>query len=93
MRRLLLLVVLVATVAPERAAAQPGSLTVQEHVEIPEEIFPVVGEELGFEPRKVNLNPYLFGGRYAGSFVRLSTSSVINVSQGGGMAPAFVLPG
>ena len=48
--------------------------------------------ELVFKPRKVNLNPYLFGGRYAGSFVRLSTNSVINVSVGGGMAPSFVLP-
>jgi len=48
--------------------------------------------DLVFEPRKVNLNPYLFGGRYAGSFVRLSTNSVINVSVGGGMAPAFVVP-
>jgi hypothetical protein len=64
----------------------------QEYVEIPEEDFPVFEQDLRFEPRKVNLNPYLFGGRYAGSFVRLSTKSVINVSVGGGMAPAFVLP-
>ena len=64
----------------------------QEYVEIPEEDFPVFAPELRFEKRKVNLNPYLFGGRYAGSFVRLSTNSVINVSVGGGMAPAFVLP-
>ena len=52
---------------------------------IPEEFFPVVDSGLRFEPRKVNLNPYLFGGRYAGSFVRLSKESVINVSVGGGM--------
>ena len=50
------------------------------------------GDTLRFEPRKVNLNPYLFGGRYAGSFVRLSKELVINVSVGGGMAPSFVLP-
>ena len=61
-------------------------------MDIPEEIFPVMDPELRFEARKVNLNPYLFGGRYAGSFVRLSTNSVINVSVGGGMAPAFVVP-
>jgi hypothetical protein len=61
-------------------------------VDIPEEEFPVMDPDLVFESRKVNLNPYLFGGLYAGSFVRLSTNSVINVSVGGGMAPAFVVP-
>jgi len=74
------------------AARSPGEWTIQAYVDIPEEFFPVVGQRLLFEPRKVNLNPYLFGGRYAGSFVRLSKESVINVSVGGGMAPAFVLP-
>jgi hypothetical protein len=74
------------------AAENPGEWTIQRYVEIPEEEFPVFEPDLRFEPRKVNLNPYLFGGRYAGSFVRLSTSSIINVSVGGGMAPSFVLP-
>jgi uncharacterized circularly permuted ATP-grasp superfamily protein len=74
------------------AAENPGEWTIQRYVEIPEEDFPVFEPDLRFEPRKVNLNPYLFGGRYAGSFVRLSTSSIINVSVGGGMAPSFVLP-
>ncbi len=76
----------------DHAAMNPGEWTIQRFVDIPEELFPVMEPDLGFEPRKVNLNPYLFGGRYAGSFVRLSTNSVINVSIGGGMAPAFVLP-
>ena len=76
----------------DRAVESPGEWTIQEYVEIPEEDFPVLEPDLRFEPRKINLNPYLFGGRYAGSFVRLSTNSVINVSVGGGMAPAFVLP-
>jgi hypothetical protein len=76
----------------DNAAKNPGEWTIQEYVEIPEEDFPVMEPDLRFEPRKINLNPYLFGGRYAGSFVRLSTNSVINVSVGGGMAPAFVLP-
>ena len=77
----------------DHAALNPGEWTIQRYVEIPEEDFPVFDPHLRFEPRKVNLNPYLFGGRYAGSFVRLSTSSIINVSVGGGMAPSFVLPG
>jgi hypothetical protein len=76
----------------DHAAENPVEWTMQRYVDIPEEVFPVMDPDLVFEPRKVNLNPYLFGGRYAGSFVRLSTNSVINVSVGGGMAPAFVLP-
>jgi len=76
----------------DRAAESPGEWTIQAFVDIPEEEFPVMDPDLVFESRKVNLNPYLFGGRYAGSFVRLSTNSVINVSVGGGMAPAFVVP-
>ena len=76
----------------DRAAESPGEWTIQAFVDIPEEEFPVMDPDLVFESRKVNLNPYLFGGLYAGSFVRLSTNSVINVSVGGGMAPAFVVP-
>ncbi len=76
----------------DHAAQNPVEWTMQAYVQIPEEEFPVFEPDLRFEKRKVNLNPYLFGGRYAGSFVRLSTRSVINVSVGGGMAPAFVLP-
>jgi glutathionylspermidine synthase len=75
----------------QNAAENPGEWTLQEYVEIPEEIFPVLEPDLRFEPRKVNLNPYLFGGIYAGSFVRLSRSSIINVTAGGGMVPVFVL--
>ena len=74
------------------AAKNPVEWTLQKFVDIPEQVFPVMAPDLVFEPRKVNLNPYLFGGRYAGSVVRLSTNSVLNVSVGGGMAPAFVVP-
>jgi len=73
------------------AAGKPGEWTLQEYVDIPEEPFPVFEPDLAFEPRKVNLNPYLFGGTYAGCFVRLSKSSIINVTAGGGMVPVFVL--
>ena len=31
----------------------------------------------------------VFGGKYAGSFVRLSDESVINVATGGGLMPAI----
>jgi len=75
----------------EQAANKPGAMTAQEYVQIPEEEFPFLEPEFHFEKLKVNLNPYLFGGKYAGSFVRLSKSSIINVTQGGEMVPIFVL--
>ncbi len=76
----------------QRAVSEPGSWTVQQYVPIPEEPFPVFEPSFGTTSLKVNLNPYLFGGRYAGAIVRLSQSSVINVSAGGGVIPALTLP-
>jgi glutathionylspermidine synthase len=76
----------------QRAALEPGGWTVQEYVPIPEEPFPVFESGFGTTDLKVNLNPYLFGGRYAGAIVRLSRSSIINVSAGGGVIPALTLP-
>jgi glutathionylspermidine synthase len=76
----------------DKAARDLGNWTVQEYVPIPEEPYPVFAPEFGTTDLKVNLNPYLFGGRYAGAIVRLSRSSVINVSAGGGVIPALTLP-
>ncbi len=76
----------------QRAASEPGDWTVQRYVPIPEEPYPVFEPGFGTTSLKVNLNPYLFGGRYAGAIVRLSRSSVINVSAGGGVIPALTLP-
>jgi hypothetical protein len=75
-----------------KAAREPGDWTVQAYVPIPEEPFPVFEPGFATTDLKVNLNPYLFGGRYAGAIVRLSRSSVINVSAGGGVVPALTLP-
>jgi hypothetical protein len=74
------------------AVGQPGAWTVQEYVPIPEEPFPVFDPDFTTTSLKVNLNPYLFGGRFAGAIVRLSRESVINVSAGGGVIPALTLP-
>ncbi len=76
----------------QTAASQPGDWTLQHYVPIPEEPYPVFAPEFGTTSLKVNLNPYLFGGKYAGAIVRLSRSSVINVSAGGGVIPALTLP-
>ena len=65
---------------------------VQERVAIPEEEFPVLrGETLGFERLKVNTSPFHVGGADVGAVTRVSRSSVINVSAGGGSVPTFVV--
>lgn len=72
--------------------AADGGWCIQELVDIPEEPFPIVEDgTLSFAPRKLNLNPFSFGGKYAGCFARVSESSIINVSAGGGMIPTFVV--
>ena len=63
---------------------------VQEYVEITEMIVPVLeNDHVQLKTKKYNLNPFILGGKYAGSIARLSDQSVINVSAGGGMIPAI----
>lgn len=69
--------------------ALEGRWVVQEAIEIPEELFPYFRAEGGVGRKKVNINPFAFGSRYAGSVARISTSSVINVSAGGGILPVI----
>jgi hypothetical protein len=76
----------------EAALAAPW--VVQERARIPEEPFPVVaGGTLAFEALKVNANPFYVAGAEVGAVARVSRSSVINVSAGGGSVPTFVLEG
>jgi uncharacterized circularly permuted ATP-grasp superfamily protein len=65
---------------------------VQERVTIPEGRFPVFeGGALTFESLKVNTNPFHVAGAEVGAVTRVSRSSVINVSAGGGSLPTFVV--
>lgn len=65
---------------------------VQEAVEIPEYEFPVIKDnKVVLEKKNLNLNPYVFDGKYAGCLGRISESKVINVSAGGGIIPVFTL--
>jgi len=67
---------------------------VQEAVEIPEYEFPVIRDsQVVMEKKNLNLNPYVFNGKYAGCLGRVSESKVINVSAGGGIIPVFSLKG
>jgi hypothetical protein len=67
---------------------------VQDRVEIPVEPYPIlVDERLRFEDRILDTAPYAFHGHFVdGCMTRLSTSSLVNVTAGGGSsAPTFVV--
>lgn len=62
----------------------------QEYVSVPIMTVPeVVNQKLDFLYKKYNFNMLVFGGKFAGGFVRLSDESVINVASGGGVMPAL----
>lgn len=65
------------------------SWIVQEFVEIPRDVYPVIDNGVRLEWKKVNLNPFALLGKYSGSITRVSDSSVINVSAGGGLVPTM----
>jgi len=64
---------------------------VQRYVDIQEMSVPVLCEDgsIQLRSKKYNINPFVFGGKYAGSVARLSDQSVINVSAGGGLVPVM----
>jgi hypothetical protein len=62
---------------------------VQEFVPIPQEFFPVISEKTTISLKKVNINPFAFLGKYTGTISRISESSIINVSTGGGLVPTM----
>lgn len=66
----------------------------QEAIPIPVYDFPVIhGAEVKMLPKNLNLNPYIFNGKYAGCLGRISDSKVINMSAGGGLIPVFPIRG
>ncbi|MCR4314960.1 MAG: hypothetical protein NUW37_01280 [Planctomycetes bacterium] len=74
--------------AMERALFQ-GNWVAQEYVPIPEKSIPVFSPDLKFEKKKINMNPFSFLGHYGGGMSRISSSSIINVSRGGGLVPVM----
>ena len=65
------------------------SWVVQEYVDIPQEIFPMIQEGVTMKLKKVNINPFTLLGKYSGTITRVSDNSVINVSAGGGLVPTL----
>lgn len=75
--------------AVEMASGCPWWI-LQEAVNIPEYEIPVVKDnQVVLEKKLVNLNPYVFDGKYVGSVARVSQSDVINVAAGGGVMPVL----
>lgn len=68
---------------------------VQEALPTPQDLFPIFedGRYAGFQPRNVNLNLWVIDGKLAGTNIRASAGSIINVSQGGGVGLTFYVKG
>jgi hypothetical protein len=63
---------------------------IQEQIPVPTMTVPeVVNQKLDLVYKKFNFNMLVFGGKYAGGFVRLSDESVVNVATGGGLMPVL----
>lgn len=75
------------------AAALAGDYLVQERVTTAREPFPAITDDGGYElaEQLVDLDPLLFFGKVGSAFTRLSTTSLCNVTSGGGMVPTFLL--
>lgn len=74
----------------KRALRGSERWVVQEYVNIPDMLVPVQsGKHVVSQRKKINMNPYVFGGKYAGCLARLSDEMVINVSRGGGLIPCI----
>ncbi|REJ77828.1 MAG: hypothetical protein DWQ47_15810 [Acidobacteria bacterium] len=69
------------------------TFVVQEKAPVLQEAFPMYAEDLSLETLLVDFDPYLFRNHAEGGMVRLSASSLVNVTQGGGQTALFVLEG
>jgi hypothetical protein len=72
-------------------ASARGAWIVQERIPMRRGVFPHIGKgnHVEFRDMLVDFAPYLFRGKVAGYLTRLSTSSLANVTSGGGQIPSF----
>jgi uncharacterized circularly permuted ATP-grasp superfamily protein len=64
---------------------------VQERVELEKTRIPVFSDRVKLEELYVDFNPFLFNNKVEGALVRLSASSLLNVTSGGGQTALLVL--
>ena len=74
-----------------KQAKESGCWIVQERIPMRRGVFPYIGKhnKVEFKNMLVDFAPYLFRGRVAGFLTRLSTTSLANVTSGGGQIPSF----
>lgn len=68
-----------------------GSFIVQERAPVEKVTFPTYSEEIKLEELLIDFDPFLFRGKVEGGLVRLSSSSIVNVAQGGGETALIIL--
>lgn len=73
------------------AEALDDSFIVQKRAPIQKHTFPVIAEKIKLEELLVDFDPFLFQNKVEGGMVRLSASSLVNVTQGGGQTALVVL--
>jgi len=66
---------------------------VQERVPLKKVPIPVFSDRLGMEELFIDFNPFLFNNEVEGALIRLSPSSLLNVTSGGGQTALLVLEG
>jgi hypothetical protein len=73
--------------------ALKGDYLTQERVTTSREVFPWVDQDGSVQmiEQLLDLDPLLFFGQVKGSFTRLSSSSLANVTSGAGMVPTMIL--
>jgi len=73
------------------AAKAHGSWIVQQRIPMRRGVFPHIGKgnKVDFKNMLVDFAPYLFRGKVAGYLTRLSSTSLANVTSGGGQIPSF----
>jgi hypothetical protein len=74
-----------------KAAQEQGCWIVQERIPMRRGVFPHIGKgnKVEFKNMLVDFAPYLFRGKVAGYLTRLSSTSLANVTSGGGQIPSF----
>ncbi|HTQ96859.1 MAG TPA: hypothetical protein VMH89_08635 [Candidatus Acidoferrum sp.] len=74
-----------------KAAKAQGCWIVQERIPMRRGSFPFIGKgnKVEYKNMLVDFAPYLFRGKVAGYLTRLSSTSLANVTSGGGQIPSF----
>jgi hypothetical protein len=72
-------------------SALSQSFIIQERVAIEKTMFPTYDKTVTMQNLLVDFDPFLFLGKVEGGLARLSASSLVNVTQGGGQTALIIL--